>query len=395
MARRVYLDNAATTNVSVEVINEMIPCFNMLYGNANSLHGFGREAAGIIDRARDRVAKAINAAKSSEIYFTSGGTEANNWAIYGIAHAYAKKGKHIVTSQIEHHSVLATFARLKEEGFEVSYVPVDANGIVSLAELMHVIRPTTTLVSIMGVNNEVGTIQHIKAIAKTVHEKGAIFHCDCVQAITCMPIDVQELEIDSATISAHKIHGPKGIGALYLKNGIKIRPLIVGGEQEREKRGGTTNVPAIAGFGRAIETTVRELPVYTKKMKQLSDYFIAQVREKIEHVRLNGHSSQRARSIVNFSFECIEGESILLLLDMEGIAVSTGSACASGSLEKSYVLKAMRIPDEIAQGTVRFSFGRNVSKDDVDFVVEKLVQVVAKLRSFSPITKAGRKGGKK
>ncbi len=393
MEKRVYLDNAATTYVSGEVLNEMLPCFNAVYGNSSSLHSFGREAQNIVDRARDRVAKAINAEKSNEIYFTGSGTEANNWAIKGLARANRAKGNHIIVSSIEHDSVLEACKELEKEGFEVTYLSVDETGLVSLAELLHYIKPETILISVMSVNNEVGTIQNIKAFAKTAHENGIIFHTDAVQAIGALKMDVRDMEIDAMTMSAHKIYGPKGVGALYLKNGIRIENLINGGNQERGKRGGTLNVPGIAGFGKAIEIAVRDLSVNQQKLKAIRQYFLDKVEENIPYVHLNGHPHQKIQGTVNLSFELIEGESILMLLDLEGIAVSTGSACTSGSLEPSHVLKAMGLSNELAQGSIRFSFGKSITKADIDYVVEKLTGVVEKLRAISPLTKAGR--GKK
>ncbi len=391
MGRKVYLDNAATTYVSSEVLAEMLPCFNAIYGNSNSLHSFGREASAIVDRARDRIAHAINAAKSNEIYFTSGGTEADNWAIKGLAHAYSNKGKHIITSQIEHHAVLDACKQLEEEGYEVTYLPVDKTGLVNIVDLIHSIRKDTTLISIMAVNNEVGTIQNIKAIAKIAHDYGVIFHTDAVQAVGAIRLDVQDMEIDAMTISAHKIFGPKGVGCLYLKNGIRIDSLIVGGSQERAKRGGTLNVPAIAGFGKAVEIAVRDIVINQQKLRSIRDYFLRSVEEKIEYVHLNGHPQQKVNGIVNLSFEMVDKESLLMLLDIEGVAVSTGSACTSNSVEPSHVLKAMGIDDVLANGSIRFSFSKNISKSDIDYVVEVLEKVVAKLRSISALTKAGRK----
>ena len=393
MEKRVYLDNAATTYVSGEVLNEMLPCFNAVYGNSSSLHSFGREAQNIVDRARDRVAKAINAEKSNEIYFTGSGSEANNWAIKGLARANRAKGNHIIVSSIEHDSVLEACKELEKEGFEVTYLSVDETGLVSLAELLHYIKPETILISVMSVNNEVGTIQNIKAFAKTAHENGIIFHTDAVQAIGALKMDVQDMEIDAMTMSAHKIYGPKGVGALYLKNGIRIENLINGGNQERGKRGGTLNVPGIAGFGKAIEIAVRDLSVNQQKLKAIRQYFLDKVEENIPYVHLNGHPHQKIQGTVNLSFELIEGESILMLLDLEGIAVSTGSACTSGSLEPSHVLKAMGLSNELAQGSIRFSFGKSITKADIDYVVEKLTGVVEKLRAISPLTRAG--SGKK
>ncbi|MBP3345011.1 MAG: cysteine desulfurase [Clostridia bacterium] len=391
MERKVYLDSAATTYVSSEVMAEMLPCFNALYGNSNSVHSYGRDANAIVDRARDRIAKAINAAKSNEIYFTSGGTEADNWAIRGIAHAYASKGKHIITSAIEHHAVLDACKSLEEEGYEVTYLPVDSTGLVSITDLIHSIKKETTLISIMAVNNEVGTIQNVKAIAKIAHDYGIIFHTDAVQALGAIKLDVQDMEIDAMTISAHKVYGPKGAGCLYLKNGVKIENMFHGGSQERGKRGGTVNVPAVAGFGKAVEIAVRDMAINAQKIRAEREYFLKSVKEKIQYVHLNGHNHQKVASIVNLSFEMVDKESLLMLLDMEGIAVSAGSACTSNSVEESHVLKAMAIPAEIANGAIRFSFGKNITKTDIDYVVEKLEKTVEKLRSISALTKAGRK----
>ncbi len=390
MERKIYLDNASTTYVSNEVLNEMIPCFNSLYGNAGSLHSFGRDAMAIVDRARDRVKQAINANKANEIYFTSGGTEADNWAILGVARANANKGKHIITSQIEHHAVLHACEQLEKEGFEVTYLPVDSYGLVKLPELLHAIRKDTTLISIMSVNNEVGTIQNIKAIAKIAHEYGILFHTDAVQAIGNVKIDVQDMEIDLMSISAHKIHGPKGVGALYVKSGVRIDPISYGGtSQERGKRSGTENVAGIAGFGKAIEIATRNYIIHNKKLRTIREYFLEKLSEKVDYFQVNGHPQQKSNAILNISFYGIEGESILMLLDLAGIAVSTASACTSKSLLPSHVLSAMGIPSDIAQGSIRISFGTNISKSDVDYVIDEIEKVVSKLRAISPI-QAGR-----
>lgn len=389
MERKVYLDNASTTHISSEVLSEMLPCFNNIYGNANSLHGFGRDAAAIVDRARDRVAKAIGC-KSNEVYFTSGGSEANNWAIKGVAHANSQKGKHIIVSKIEHETVLESCKALEKEGFEITYLSVDSEGLVSIAELLHYIRKDTILVSIMTVNNEIGTIQNIKTIAQIAHENGVLFHTDAVQAIGSVKINVEDMGIDLLSMSAHKIYGPKGVGALYIRNGIQIADFIDGGNQERNKRGGTVNVPAVAGFGKAIEIAVRDIIPNQQKLKSIRDYFLRNVMEKIEYVKLNGHPFQKVNGIVNLSFEMVEQEALLVMLDAEGIAVSAGSACTAGSMEVSHVLKAMGVSDSYAHGAIRFSFGKSISKDDVDYVIETLVKVVAKLRAISPITKTGR-----
>ncbi len=390
MERRIYLDNAATTYVSSEVLNEMLPCFNSIYGNAGSLHKLGRDAMAIVDRARDRVKDAIHASKANEIYFTSGGTEADNWAILGVARANASKGRHIITSQIEHHAILHACAQLEKEGFEVTYLPVDETGLVSIPELLHAIRKDTTLISIMTINNEVGTIQNVKAIAKIAHNYGILFHTDAVQALGVINLDVQDMEIDLLSLSSHKIHGPKGVGALYVKNGVKIDPILFGGDsQERGKRAGTENVPGIAGFGKAVELAVKNHIINNKKLKSIREYFLEKLSEKVQYFQINGHPHQKANSILNISFYGIEGESILMLLDLAGICVSTSSACTSKSLLPSHVLKAMNIPDEIAQGSIRISFGTNISRSDVDYVVDEIARVVEKLRAISPI-QAGR-----
>lgn len=389
MDRKIYLDNASTTYVSQEVLNEMLPCFNVLYGNAGSIHSFGRTAMGIVDKARDRIKEGINAQKSTEIYFTSGGTEADNLAILGVARAYSDKGKHIITSQIEHHAVLNACKQLEKEGFEVTYLPVDCSGLVSLTDLLHSIRKDTTLISIMSLNNEVGAIQNIKSIAKIAHDYGVIFHTDAVQAIGQVKIDVQDMEIDLLSMSAHKIHGPKGVGALYVKSGIKFDTLTYGGNQEREKRAGTENVPGIAGLGKAVEIATKNYSITNRKLKIIRDYFIEKLAEKVEYFQVNGHPYQKSNAIINISFYGVEGEALLMLLDLAGICVSTGSACTSKSLLPSHVLRAMNVPDDIAQGSIRFSFGTNISKADVDYVVDEIAKAVAKLRAISPI-QAGR-----
>ena len=393
MNMKIYADNASTTYVSSEVMNEMLPCFNTIYGNPSSLHSYGRDAAAIVDRARDRIAKAINAERSNEIYFTSGGTEANNWAIKGIARANRAKGNHIITSQIEHDSILESCKELENEGFEVTYLPVDKNGLVSITDLIHYIKPTTILVSIMAVNNEIGTIQNIKTISNIVHENGVIFHTDAVQAMGALKMDVTDMEIDVMSMSSHKIYGPKGVGALYVKNGIKIAPIMNGGSQERGKRGGTQNVPAIAGFGKAVEIAVRDITVNQQKLKAIRIYFLDGVTERIPYVKVNGHPQQKIQGTINLSFEMVEGESLLMLLDLAGIAVSRGSACSAGSTKPSHVLKAIGLENELAQSSIRFSFGKSITKDEVDYIITKLAECVEQLRGISPLTKAGR--GKK
>lgn len=382
--KRVYLDNAATTIVSGEVLNEMMPYFTNVFGNSNSLHSFGRDAVAGVDNARDIIAKHIGA-KSNEIYFTCGGTESNNWALRGVAYANISKGKHIITSQIEHHSVIDTCKQLEKEGFKVTYLPVDETGLVSITELLHEIKKSTSIVSIMAVNNEVGTIQNIKAISEIAKFYGAYFHVDAVQALGVMDLNVEDLGIDLMSISSHKVHGPKGAGALYVRNDVKIGKFMHGGEQEMNKRGGTVNVPAIVGFGKAVELLKRDLTIKEKKIYELTTYFLSKVKYEIPDIKINGNDNQKALNIVSITFDGIEGENLITLLDMKGIAVSTGSACASGTLEKSHVLTAMGLSESQVRGTIRFSFDIDITKDDIDYVVRNLCQEVEKLRKASPI----------
>lgn len=389
--KRIYLDSASTTYVNREVLAEMMPVFNSVYGNPASVHSFGRDAQDLLDNARTRVAKGINA-DNKEIYFTSGGTEANNWAIIGLAKANADKGKHIITSKIEHESVLSACKKLEKEGFEITYVGCDDNGIVSLTQIMSAIRPDTILISIMVANNEVGTIQNLNAIARTAKEKNILFHCDAVQALGAIPLDVKSMPIDAMSLSSHKIYGPKGIGALYVKNGVKIDNLIVGGKQEGEHRAGTVNIAGAVGFGKAVELATRDVTVNAHKIKNIRDYFTRNVMEKIENVSLNGHQYQRTCGIANLCIDCVDNESLMLMLDMEGIATSIGSACTAGTNLPSYVLKAMGKSPEQVKSSIRFSFGKNISKDDVDYVVDKLVTIVKKLREISPLRKSTKEG---
>ncbi|MEG2274487.1 MAG: cysteine desulfurase NifS [Clostridia bacterium] len=385
---QVYLDHSATTYTDKRVLEEMIPYFCEQFGNGSSQHSLGRNALKAIDKAREQVAKAIGAT-ASEIYFTSGGTESDNWAIKGIAEASKDKGNHIITSKIEHPAVIQTCKKLEKRGFEVTYLGVNSDGMIDLAELENAITDKTILITIMAANNEVGSIEPIKEIGKIAKAHKIPFHTDAVQAIGNVKIDVDEMNIDMLSMSAHKFYGPKGVGVLYKRNGLKLSRFMDGGEQERNMRASTLNTPSIVGLGKAIELAVIEFEKNNAHNAELRDYFVEQVLKKIEDVRFNGTKdySKRLSTNANFSFEFVEGESILMLLDMEGIAVSSGSACSSGSLEPSYVLLSVGVPIEIAHGSIRFSFGRSNTKEQVDYTIEKLVEIIAKLRAMSPLFK--------
>ena len=381
---RIYLDHSATTAVDSRVLQKMLPYFTEVYGNANSQHSFGRDALKGVDWARDTIASLIGA-KSSEIYFTSGGTEADNWALKGIANAYKEKGKKIIMSSIEHHAMLATGKQLEDAGFVVLYAPVNNKGIVDLEYLKQNITEDTLLVSVMLVNNEIGTIEPIKEIVEICKQKGVLVHTDAVQAMSSLKVNVKELGVDLMSFSSHKFNGPKGLGALYVRNGLKIDKLIVGGHQERTRRGGTTNVPAVVGMAEALRLTRETLEEDNKKVKELRDYFISRVESEIKDAYLNGDRENRVVSNANFSFKYIEGESILFMLDLNGICVSSGSACSSGSLDPSHVLLAIGVPIEVAHGSIRFSFGKENTKEQVDYVVDKLKEIIKNLRAMSPL----------
>ena len=385
--RIIYLDHAATTPVRREVLEAMLPYFNEKFGNPSSIYSLGRDSKKAIEESREIVAKAIGA-QPREIFFTGSGTEADNWAIKGIAYANRKKGKHIITTAIEHHAVLHTCQYLESEGFEVTYLPVDADGLVTAEQVRNAIRPDTILVTIMFANNEIGTIQPIEEIGKITKEKGILFHTDAVQAVGNVNINVAEMNIDLLSMSSHKFYGPKGIGALYIKKGVKITSFMHGGAQERGRRASTENVAAIAGFAKAIEIAAANLDQYNEKLLALRDRTIAEIEKQIPYVKLNGHREKRLPGNVNFSFEFIEGESLLLMLDMKGIAASSGSACTSGSLDPSHVLLAIGLPHEIAHGSLRITFGEENSDADVDALLEVLPGIVQRLREMSPLYEA-------
>lgn len=383
MSRFVYADNAATTKVSKPVLDAMLPYFSEHYGNPSSIYSIGRDAHEAVDEARKQVALALGA-EPQEIFFTGGGSEADNWAIRGIAHANVKKGKHLISTKFEHHAVLHTLKALEKEGFEVSYLNVNANGIVNPADLEAAIRPDTTLVTIMYANNEIGTIQPIPELAEICRSKGVIFHTDAVQAVGHVKINVKEEKIDLLSLSAHKFHGPKGVGALYIRKGLRFPNLIEGGAQEKNRRAGTENVPGIVGLGKAIELACAEIDAKSEKVSKLRDRLIDGLL-KLPRVRLNGDREKRLAGNVNISVEGIEGESLLLLLDMNGICASSGSACTSGSLDPSHVLLAIGLKHEVAHGSLRLSLSEENTDEDVDYILETLPGIVTRLREMSPL----------
>ncbi len=385
MMRRVYLDHSATTPVDREVADLMMVYFTEKYGNPSSIHSFGREARHALEEARSQVAGLLGA-KPEEITFTSGGTEADNLAILGLAEARQEKGRHLIVSAIEHHAVLDTVKYLEKAGFALTVLPVNSAGIVELDEVIKSLRPDTILVSVMHANNEVGSIQPVAEIGRIVREHGAAFHIDAVQTFGKIPVNVEELKADLLTISAHKIYGPKGVGALYVRKGVRISPLMHGGGQEKKRRSGTENTPAIIGFGKACELAVQRMTEEAERVKKLRDTLLTGIVESIKYVKVNGPQGDlRLPNNVNVSIEFVEGESLLLSLDMLGIAASSGSACTSGSLDPSHVLLAMGLPHEIAHGSLRFTLGRQNTEEDVAYVLEHLPKIVERLRKISPL----------
>ena len=384
MKKMIYLDNAATTKTAPEVVEAMLPYFTEFFGNASSVYGFAGNSKEAMAKARETIAASLGA-KANEIYFTAGGSEADNWALKATAEAYKAKGNHIITTKIEHHAILHTAEWLEKNGFEVTYLNVDENGVVKLDELKAAIRPETILISVMYANNEIGTIQPIKEIGEIAKANGILFHTDAVQAFGQVPINVDELNIDMLSSSGHKLNGPKGIGFLYIRKGIKIRSFVHGGGQERKRRAGTENIPAIVGYGAAVERAMRTMKERTDKEIELRDYLIDRVLKEVPYTRLNGHRTDRLPNNANFSFQFIEGESLLIMLDMEGICGSSGSACTSGSLDPSHVLLAIGLPHEIAHGSLRLTLSDETTKEDIEFVVEKVKEIVARLRDMSPL----------
>ena len=384
MSKLIYMDNAATTAVKPEVFEKMKPYFMENYSNPSSVYSFAGEAKKAVDDARDIIAGALNA-KAAEIYFTGGGSEADNWAIKATAEAYKNKGKHIITSAIEHHAVLHTCGWLERHGYEVTYLPVDENGTVSPEKVEEAIRPDTSLISIMFANNEIGTIEPIKEIGEIAEKHGVLFHTDAVQAFGHVPIDVQEMHIDMLSASGHKFHGPKGIGFMYMRNGLKLGSFIHGGAQERSRRAGTHNVPGIVGMGEAARIAMEQLEANAVKETEVRDYLIARVEKEIPYIKVNGHRENRLPNNINICFRFIEGESLLIMLDQKEICASSGSACTSGSLDPSHVLLAIGLPHEIAHGSLRLTISEDTTKEDADFVVDNLKSIVERLRSMSPL----------
>ena len=384
MKKLIYLDNAATTKTAPEVVEAMLPYFTEHYGNPSSIYGFAAANKEVITGCREKIA-GILGAKSEEIYFTAGGSESDNWALIAAAEAYASKGKHIITSKIEHHAILHTCEYLEKKGYEITYLDVDEAGLVDLEQLQASVREDTILISVMFANNEIGTIQPIGEIGQIAREHGILFHTDAVQAFGQVPMNVDEMHIDMLSASGHKFNGPKGIGFLYIRKGVKIRSFIHGGAQERRRRAGTENVPGIVGIGAAAERAARTMAERTGKEREVRDYLISRIESEIPHCRLNGDRTRRLPNNVNFSFRFVEGESLLIMLDMKGICASSGSACTSGSLDPSHVLLAIGLPHEIAHGSLRMTLSEEITMEEADYVVEALKEIVQNLRNMSPL----------
>ena len=380
----IYLDHAATTAARPEVVEAMLPYFTEKFGNPSSVYTFSQQNKAVITQCRDVIANSLNA-KSNEIYFTAGGSESDNWALKATAEAYASKGKHIITTKIEHHAILHTAQYLEQRGFEVTYLDVDENGIVKLDQLKAAIRPDTILISVMFANNEIGTIEPIKEIGEIAHEHGIIFHTDAVQAYGQVPIDVDEYHIDMLSASGHKLNGPKGIGFLYIRTGLKLRSFVHGGAQERSRRAGTENVTGIVGLAKAVEIAFATMEERTKKETAMRDHLIDRLLAEVPYARLNGHRTKRLPNNVNISFQFIEGESMLIMLDMKEICASSGSACTSGSLDPSHVLLAIGLPHEIAHGSLRMTLGEENTMEEMDYVADQIKEIVTKLRAMSPL----------
>lgn len=384
MKKLIYLDNAATTQVSEEVLNEMLPFFREAYGNPAAIYGFAGESTKAVACARKRAAELIGA-NTEEIYFTGGGSESDNWALKAAAEAYSSNGKHIITSKIEHHAILHTCEYLEKQGYEVTYLDVDEDGKISLEELKAAVRPDTILISVMAANNEIGTIEPIAEIGKIAHDNGVLFHTDAVQAYGHIPLNVDEMNIDMLSASGHKFNGPKGVGILYIRKGVKIRSFIHGGAQERNRRAGTSNVPGIAGFGKAAQIAGETMEERAVKEMALRDHLIERVLSEIPYTRLNGHRVDRLPNNANFCFRFIEGESLLIFLDQLGICASSGSACTSGLLDPSHVLLAIGLPHEIAHGSLRVTLSEETTIEEIDFVADELKKIVKRLRDMSPL----------
>lgn len=384
MKQLIYLDNAATTKVRKEVVEAMLPYYTEYYGNPSSVYEFSGEPKRAIAEARGTIAKALGA-EQNEIYFTNGGTESDNWALIATAEAYKNRGNHIITTKIEHHAIMHTGEYLEQRGFEVTYLDVDEFGVVKLDELKKAIRPTTILISVMFANNEIGTLEPIKEVGAIAKEHGILFHTDAVQAFGQVPINVDECNIDMLSSSAHKLNGPKGVGFLYIRKGVKSRSFIHGGAQERKRRGGTENTPGIVGFGKAVEIAMATMKERNEKEIKMRDHLIARVMKEVPYTRLNGHPTNRLSNNVSFAFQFVEGESLLIMLDMDGICGSSGSACTSGSLEPSHVLLAIGLPHEIAHGSLRLTLSEETTIEQIDFTVESIKRIVERLRSMSPL----------